>query len=117
MFALQAEVIMEKNKFLTEAHCHALANLKKRDILVFQDKKKDPLGCKVDVLHYEPGFRPQKKIGRRTAVQLMKSSPAPIPIHLNERVTHFSALVPIECEATGRQMRDATKNAKGVVIL
>ena len=42
----------------------------------------------------------------------MKSSPAPIPIHLNERVTHFSALVPIECEATGRQMRDATKNAK-----
>ena len=54
---------------------------------------------------------------RRTAVQLMKSSPAPIPIHLNERVTHFSALVPIECEATGRQMRDATKNAKGVVIL
>jgi hypothetical protein len=115
---LQAEEIMDDNMYLTEHHVHALANLHGRDILVFQDrKKKDALGSKVDIVHYQPGFKPQMRIGRQTASQLMKSDAPPVPIHLNVSVTHFSGLVAAEIDMAGRSMRASTKRKHEVISL
>jgi hypothetical protein len=118
VLTLQAEKIIEENKFLKEHHIHALATMHSRDILLFQDRKgKDSLGSKVDMVHFQPGFKQQTRIMRQEAKQLMKKTPAPIPIHLNAAVSHFSGLVAVEADVTGRSVRVATKVASDVVLL
>jgi hypothetical protein len=116
---LQAEEIMKDNKFLTEHHCIALANMHDRDILIFQDRaKKNVLGSKVDMIHYQPGFKPPTSLSRHEAVALMKKkNAAPIPIHLNASVSHFSGLVPAELNMAGRSRRETTKAASAVISL
>jgi hypothetical protein len=58
------------------------------------------------------------QIGRKEATQLMKKgSAAPIPIHLNASLSHFSGLVSAGIDVAGRSMRVATKVASDVVLL
>ena len=79
---------LDDNLFLREAHIHALANEKEREILVIQPtpKARQPV---LTVL-YSPGWELQRVVTRRTVVEKMSSTDPPILIHLNMASTHFS---------------------------
>jgi hypothetical protein len=97
---LQATRIVQKGLFLQEAHIVALANFKEKHIMVFQDKEKDKFQCEVFVMHYQPGFRPDRgwhkpaRVSRQDVHTLLANGA--VPIHLDSPPTHFSALIPVE---------------------
>ena len=56
MTSAQAQEIYEKNLFQKEAHIHVLSNMMNVKIIVFQDKKPDPLLSTIDAFLYVPGW-------------------------------------------------------------
>ena len=79
---------LDENLFLKEAHIHALANEKGREILVIQPTPK--VTQTVLTVLYSPGWELQRVVTRRTVVEKMSSTDPPILIHLNMASTHFS---------------------------
>ena len=78
---------------LTEAHTAALANETNTYILVFQDKARDAYNSSVQVLLYEPGWKPPHQL-KRPDVKVMVKGGQAVALHLNKQVTHYSAMVP-----------------------
>ena len=71
-----------------------MANDHKRNILVFQDKKKDPYGSSVSVMLYAPGWVCGRWASRQVVKGLLKAA-GTVAIHLNKKVTHWSAMLPV----------------------
>ena len=62
-------------------------------IICFQVKKKDMYNCQVDILHYQPGYRTQRKLTKKEVKEVLRTQRTAC-IALNWPPTHFSAIVP-----------------------
>ena len=89
----QAQYIFNTNRFHKEQHIHALANMVETAIVVFQEKDLDGCGSRVDITYYSPKWDPPAKL---TRTQLKKHMKGAVLLHLDKKVTHFSAIVPDE---------------------
>ena len=104
----QAKRIFDKEQFAVEAHLHALANLKKRPVMVIQDSGHPQ---KMDVILYNTDFtanaitRPQTK--QYAALKLVPY----VPIYLNYPPDHYQALVAPKKSAKQLALPGNSRNA------
>ena len=82
---MQAATIVVKNEMMTEAHLHALVNLKKENVVIISDKPVNKFTKRLACILYQPGWEPQQEVTAKKLRSLWESPNAP---------TSFSSLTP-----------------------
>ena len=89
---VQAATIVVKNEMMTEAHVHALVNLKKENVVVISDKPVNKYTKRLTCVLYQPGWEPQEEVTAKKLKYLWESPQRP---HLFFFAgAHYEAYVP-----------------------